>query len=161
MTITGALFTFIAAAVFANLMEWVAHKYILHGLGKKKDSWFHHHWVHHNIARKNDFLDVEYDKKLKSEHVRKEIYGLLGMLFLNSWLLLVWPLFFVFCVGFAALYYYCHSYSHKNVAWAKRWLPWHYDHHMGKNQDANWGVTLPLWDWILKTRIPGPAKEKS
>ena len=35
----------------------------------------------------------------------------------------------------------------------RRWAPWHYDHHMGKNQDANWCVTFPLWDHILGTRI--------
>jgi hypothetical protein len=24
---------------------------------------------------------------------------------------------------------------------------------MGKNQDANWGVTTDMWDLIMKTRI--------
>ena len=48
---------------------------------------------------------------------------------------------------------YIHRRCHVDVEWGKRNFPWHYDHHMGKNQDANWGVTNPLWDHILKTRI--------
>ena len=41
----------------------------------------------------------------------------------------------------------------KNVEWAKENIPWHYDHHMGKNQDANWGVTTDWVDRLLNTRI--------
>ena len=32
-------------------------------------------------------------------------------------------------------------------------MPWHYDHHMGKNQHMNWGVRLPIIDLIMKTRV--------
>ena len=32
-------------------------------------------------------------------------------------------------------------------------LPWHYDHHMGKNQNANWGVTTDWVDRLAGTRI--------
>ena len=30
----------------------------------------------------------------------------------------------------------------------------HYDHHMGADQDANWCVTRPWFDWIMGTRKP-------
>ena len=33
-------------------------------------------------------------------------------------------------------------------------MPHHYDHHMGKNQDANWCVTHPFFDWVMGTREP-------
>ena len=32
-------------------------------------------------------------------------------------------------------------------------MPWHYDHHLGKNQDANWGVTTDWVDRVFGTRI--------
>ncbi len=31
-------------------------------------------------------------------------------------------------------------------------MPWHYDHHMGKDQNSNWCVTHPLFDMVLGTR---------
>ena len=39
-----------------------------------------------------------------------------------------------------------------DVKWAKRWVPWHYDHHMG-GKEANWGVLLPWIDHLLGTRV--------
>ena len=45
-----------------------------------------------------------------------------------------------------------HQRGHLNVEWGKKNMPWHYDHHMGKDQDANWGVTNPFWDIIFGTR---------
>ena len=35
----------------------------------------------------------------------------------------------------------------------KKAIPWHYDHHMNTNQDANWCVTRPWFDYIMGTRI--------
>jgi len=46
-----------------------------------------------------------------------------------------------------------HRKSHLDVEWGKKWMPWHWDHHMGRDQNANWGVTLPLWDYALGTRV--------
>ena len=52
-----------------------------------------------------------------------------------------------------AAYYAVHRQSHLDPAWARKWLPWHYDHHMGANQHANWCVTFPLMDHVMGTRI--------
>jgi len=38
------------------------------------------------------------------------------------------------------------------VEWGKKKMPWHYDHHMGKNQDSNWGVTVEWPDKLFNTR---------
>ena len=35
----------------------------------------------------------------------------------------------------------------------KKAIPWHYDHHMNTNWDANWCVTRPWFDYIMGTRI--------
>ena len=36
---------------------------------------------------------------------------------------------------------------------AERKVPWHYDHHMGKNQEANWGITSEWVDRLVGTRV--------
>jgi len=50
-------------------------------------------------------------------------------------------------------YYFIHRKSHMNPEWCKEKLPWHYDHHMAPNQDANWGVTVEWVDILMGTRI--------
>ena len=40
----------------------------------------------------------------------------------------------------------------------KKYVPWHYDHHMGKNQDANWGVTTDWVDKLAGTKSSHPSK---
>ena len=42
-------------------------------------------------------------------------------------------------------------------------FPWHYDHHMGPNQNANWCVTRPWMDIVMGTREPyaGTDRERA
>jgi hypothetical protein len=43
------------ALLAANATEWVVHKYVLHGLGKKKSSFWAFHWhEHHAESRKGE-----------------------------------------------------------------------------------------------------------
>ena len=51
-------------------------------------------------------------------------------------------------------YWRVHKKAHEDPAWAREHLPWHYDHHMGPNQDANWCVTRPWFDILMGTREP-------
>lgn len=143
----------IIALFFSGLTEWLTHKYILHGLGKKKNSWFHYHWNHHNISRKNNFYDDDYIDWIKSKSVRKEIYGLLLVLLSNITWLFVWPMLFIWFCFFTIFYFYVHVKAHVKPEWCKKYFGWHWDHHQGTNQDANWCVTFPLWDYILRTRV--------
>ena len=74
--ILEVLVAFVVALFVTNLVEFATHKWILHGLGKKKDSWFHYHWAHHNVSRKNNFDDPDYRLGFfESWAVRREIYG--------------------------------------------------------------------------------------
>ncbi len=38
------------------------------------------------------------------------------------------------------------------MTYAREYAPWHYDHHMAPDQHKNWGVRLPIFDWIFGTR---------
>lgn len=144
---------FILAFLYANLLEWVIHKYLFHGLGKNKESHFAGHWhTHHKLCRKNDNQDETYEEFPPHSSVKQELNSLFILVLLHTPVLFISPFFFGSLVYFAARYFYIHRKSHTDVEWGKKNFPWHYDHHMGKDQDSNWGVTSPIWDHILGTR---------
>jgi sterol desaturase/sphingolipid hydroxylase (fatty acid hydroxylase superfamily) len=153
------------ALLTANATEWVFHKYVLHGLGRDRKSFWSFHWYeHHRSSRRHQGLDPEYQKPLFGWHAQgKEALalGVAGVLYL--------PLFPV-APFFTATMFYCginyyrkHKRAHQDLDWARTHLPWHLDHHLGPKQDANWCVTRPWFDILLGTREPylGTEREKS
>jgi sterol desaturase/sphingolipid hydroxylase (fatty acid hydroxylase superfamily) len=142
------------AIIYAHILEWVLHKYVLHGLGKNKKSKWASHWhTHHRSSRQNNNYDADYSKGFFHYGVRGEILGLLALGILHIPTILISPLFYYTLIICAIRYFKIHKKSHLDIKWCKKYLPWHYDHHMGKNQDANWGVTNEWVDKLLSTRI--------
>ena len=145
---------------YSNASEWLIHKYVLHGLGRDKKNFWAFHWhEHHKKARTHDMFDDQYNGSLLSAVMKgewnaktKEAAGLILAALAHAPLLPVAPFFTLTVWACSANYYRVHKRAHLDPAWARDHLPWHVDHHMGKNQDANWGVTWPLFDWILQTR---------
>ena len=151
-----ALLQVLLGVLIANLTEWLAHKYVLHGLGKRKGSSWSSHWaVHHRKSRRNEHFDEDYLAVFEGgmNEGRQELLGVLLLACLQIPTFFIFPWYAGTTVLMAAAYFFVHRRAHLEPEWAQRWVPWHYDHHMGKNQDANWGVTLPIWDHILGTRI--------
>ena len=161
---------FLAGLVVANGFEWVAHKYILHGThraGKPRyspvpDS-MKSHWEHHREVRKTDFHDQGYVEGISNWRTKNEIIslavvaGVFGTAFypVSKGMSLA----VLYCAG---NYYYIHRRAHLEPEWAMKRIPWHYDHHMNSNQDANWCVTKPWFDYILGTRvISAPEQQES
>jgi len=150
--------------LYANAGEWVIHKYILHGLGKNRKSFWKFHWHdHHGHARKNEHIDEDYEQSLLGWNGQsKEALGLLLAGVGHLPLLPIAP-FFTSAVMYSIWNYYrVHRRSHLEPEWARENLPWHYDHHMAPNQDANWCVTKPWFDHIMGTRevYAGTEREK-
>ena len=149
------LVTIIIAYLYATFSEWAIHKHILHGLGKNKNSWFSFHWhSHHKSCRRNSNKDDNY-KIFLSLPVRREILGLCFLLMIHVPIYFFMPYFYFTLMVCSVRYFYVHQKSHIDIKWGIQKIPWHYDHHMGKDQDANWGVTTDIWDIILKTRKKG------
>ena len=143
-----------AGLLYANLLEWILHKYVLHGLGKnKKSSWSSHWHTHHKKSRQNGFIDDDYKKKGWNESTSREKSGLIFLAILHLPILFVSVVFYFGVLIGAFRYYYVHKKSHLDPEWAKKNVPWHYEHHMGKNQDANWGITTDWVDRLLGTRV--------
>lgn len=150
--------------IYANVGEWVIHKYWLHGLGRKKDSLWAFHWYeHHRASRKHDGLDPHYARKLTDglNPQSSEAIGLAVAAVVHAPLFPIAPWFTTGVLFSLANYYRVHRRSHEEPGYMREHLPWHYDHHMGPNQHANWCVTYPWTDWVMGTRIPyaGTAKE--
>ena len=127
-------------------LEWVIHKYFFHGLGKNKKSYFAGHWhIHHQtLSGKMIIRMITYKEFPPHPSVKQELISLFILILLHTPVLFISPFFFGSLVYFSFRYFYIHRKVHTDVEWGKKYFPWHYDHHMGKNQDANWGVTHPL-----------------
>lgn len=141
--------------LYANAGEWFIHKYVLHGLGKKKGSMWSFHWSeHHRASRKHGFADRDYERSLFGVHAQsKELIAVAALMLAHAplWGPAPW---FTATVWYAALNYLRkHKKAHLDPAWAKRHLKHHYDHHMGLDQDQNWCVTRPWFDHVMGTRV--------
>ncbi|WP_180127339.1 MULTISPECIES: sterol desaturase family protein [unclassified Acinetobacter] len=157
---------FIAGLVVANAFEWFAHKYVLHGTHRSGKPRFSpvpksmkSHWEHHREVRKTDFYDHGYVEGVQNWRTKNEILSLVAVSAVFV------PLFYPISKGMslavlysACNYYYIHRRAHLEPEWAMKKIPWHYDHHMNSNQDANWCVTKPWFDYILGTRVISSAK---
>ena len=148
----------------ANATEWLVHKHVLHGVGRKKSSFWSFHWhEHHRESRRNDMRDPHYEQSVFAKNSQgKEALALVVGAASLAPLAPIAP-FFVGTMWYSAINYYrVHKRSHEDPEWARENLSWHYDHHMGPDQDANWCVTRPWFDDIMGTRKPyvGTEREK-
>lgn len=142
--------------VFAfNAFEWYAHKAWLHEFpSKNRNSPFFTHIRHHKRARLNDFVDDGYENSMwKDQEMFNEKVGLIGVAGAAAVVAPVAP-FFTLGIWYGAWNYWSvHKKCHLDPEYAMSRIPWHYDHHMNANQDANWCVTRPWFDYIMGTRV--------
>jgi hypothetical protein len=138
---------------YCNAGEWFIHKYVLHGLGKSKKSLWSFHWhEHHRLTMKTDFSDPGYNRSPFGWHAQgKEALGLAVLGLVHLPLLPFAPLFT--CTVFYGIgnYYRVHKKAHQDFNWARKYVPWHVEHHMGRNQNLNWCVTKPWFDHLMGT----------
>lgn len=150
------------AILYANALEWCLHRFVLHDLGRKKGSYFSFHWhEHHRTARKHDMHDPGYERSVAFRHPlsphSREVLSLVGLGLMHAPLAWVSPWFSVGLAYAGVNYYRVHKRAHLDPEWAREHVPWHVDHHLGGDQDANWCVTRPWFDLVMGTRKPQPA----
>jgi sterol desaturase/sphingolipid hydroxylase (fatty acid hydroxylase superfamily) len=135
---------FLLGLFYGNLLEYFIHRYVFHKLGRKKDSLFAYHLRgHHVLSKKQNFVDLT-ESKIES-------IGLLLLIIVHV------PLFFiVFPVWlgvtlYALAFKYLHGWQHKHPAITKKFMKWHWDHHMS-NPNENYGVVASWSDHLFGTR---------
>lgn len=142
--------------------EWAIHKYLLHGLGRDRNSRFSFHYHdHHQAVRRNGGYDPAYEGPVWSTPTQsREAVGLTLVALAHVPLFPLAP-FYTSTIWYC-LYRYRrdHRHAHLDPEWARDHLPWHYDHHMGRDQNANWCVTHPWFDHVMGTRKKYQYDEK-
>ncbi len=152
-----------AGVLASNATEWFVHKYFLHGLGRVKNTFWAFHWhEHHNLVRKHGGYDPDYEQPLTGgwNGQTKEVAALIASVIVLIPTAFLVPGFFLGAAYSSLNYYIKHRKSHLDPEWARQNLPWHYDHHMGIDQDCNWCVTRPWFDWVMGTRVPYVGTER-
>lgn len=139
----------------ANGLEWYFHKVWLHEFPTKyRNSPFFTHIAHHKRARLNNFHDQGYAESMfKNAEIYNEKTALIGLAGAATVFLPVAPFFTAGLYYGIWNYWRIHAKSHLDPEYAKNRIPWHYDHHMTSNQNANWCVTRPWFDYIMGTRV--------
>lgn len=152
----GGFFMWIALQIFGGWIyghaaDYLIHKYLLHNHRWFKGPFKRHFGTHHRISRQNGMYDENYLSFFRKDSVF-EVLGLSLLLLSHLPLLFIIPYFWMTLLYSACVYYYVHRRSHVDVEWGKKWLPWHYAHHMEKDQHQSWGVRLPIFDRIFSGR---------
>lgn len=152
--------------LYSNAGEWLIHKHVLHGLGRNRRSFWSFHWhEHHARSRKNDMFDEQYTGTLLGWSPQtQELVALLGLAAAHVPLLPVAPFFASTVLWSMLRYYRMHKRCHLDTDWGRAKMPWHVDHHLGRDQDLNWCVTHPFFDHLMGTRQAyaygdGPPRE--
>ena len=149
------------ALLAANAVEWYLHKYALHGVAKPEggrksvsEPFMKRHWAHHRRVRLTQYDDHElYGEPSKNPDAVAEAKALIQICAVTSLAFPVAPFFTLTTYYCAWNYWHVPSKSHLDTEWGKKKIPWHFDHHMNTNQDANWCVTKPWFDYIMGTRV--------
>jgi sterol desaturase/sphingolipid hydroxylase (fatty acid hydroxylase superfamily) len=141
--------------------EWATHRYLLHGLGRSRKSYFAFHFhEHHQSVRRHGGYDPDYEGPPWSTLTQAgEALGLLAVGIAHLPLLPVAPYYTLTTWYCLDRYRRLHRRAHLDPAWGRVHLPWHYDHHMG-DQDQNWGVTWGWFDALVGTRVAYLGTEK-
>ena len=100
------------------------------------------------MARMNENRDTDYSEKLLHNETWLTTVGMA----LHVPLFWYVPVFAGTAILYAFIYMVVHRKSHEHIEFFKKWMPWHYEHHMGRDQNRNWCVVCPLMDHIMGTR---------
>jgi hypothetical protein len=137
------LLLFLLGVFVANIIEYCVHKYLFHGLGKKRNSIFAFHLrEHHLIARRNGFVDIKVSAR--------EWIGIPALLLICSPLLFVGVPVFLGLSLYGVAFIVIHNIQHRNPHIAKKYFWWHWNHHM-RNQNKSWAVVIPIMDVLTGT----------
>lgn len=138
--------------LWSNFLEWVFHQvplHTMHKLTKNKDSVLWFHMIHHKRVTENGYKDYgEIDKFLVGDALSLIFLAIVHYFLMVSWLGMPW----LYVGGILGLLLFAgtHWLSHIYPEAGKKYLPWHYDHHM-HYPSHNHCVSLPIFDILFGT----------
>jgi sterol desaturase/sphingolipid hydroxylase (fatty acid hydroxylase superfamily) len=157
----AALF-YLAGLPVWTLVEYVSHRYILHGRFKKSK----HRWkIHKHFAHKVlDPLHWEHhERPFDGLHINGTIKDLLPLFAVAAPLsFLLFPAFTAsmllagVCQGYVTeewVHHSVHYYNFRNRYW-RHIKKYHLYHHTSQGMERGFGITSAFWDGVFKTRFP-------
>ena len=132
---------FLIGLIYVNFLEWVLHRFVLHGLGKSRSSRFNFHIVHHYVSSVCHMED--------SPSLLEAFYMTL-VTFMHVWMIYISVWLYAGALAGGTLYWVVHSLVHTYPKLMYPYFPWHYSHHTWY-PNHNWCVTYPLFDIIFRT----------
>ena len=135
---------FVFGFLYGSFLEYMIHRFVFHKLGhKKKSIWSYHIKGHHVLSRKNNFIDLT--------ESQAESVGMIFLILIHIPLISIslgaWLGVTVYALSFKIL----HGVQHRNPEFTKKYMKWHWDHHM-KSPNKNFGVVVPWMDYLFGTR---------
>ena len=158
MILVSAIAQLVVGWIYGHLLEYCVHRSINHFLKDRGSSTFKRH-------QRACIMNLMHDFSMglhKNTHVLTELKFVSIIVFLHVPLIFFFPYFFVMVFAGAISYIIHHKACHSDVITAREYYSWHYDHHMGVDRHANFGVRLPIFDLVFCTRViyKGTKKEK-
>lgn len=161
MDYTSIVFQIIVAWVYGHFLEYLAHRFYLHGrYSVTKKAFASHFRNHHTSSRKNRMEDPKYS------YLHIDLYNDFEQKTLFFTAVIHAPIAFISPYAYGTLvfstisYFIVHHLSHRRPIWGRRYVPWHYAHHLGADQHKNWGVRLPIFDYLFGTHAKYVGTEK-
>lgn len=163
VTIVRFSIGFVVGTIYALLFEWVFHRYALHGVGSLAQG----HHLHHESSGK---INVE-------EHINffsGDAFSIVILFTANSvpWLIaeffVRWNLFPGALTSFV-IYLIFMEVVHRGIHLGARWVPesWsrhhliHHGHSYAANENTNYNIFLPIFDWIFGTKQDSSVQQLS
>lgn len=152
MSYTIIICQILAAWIYGHFLEYIAHRFYLHGRYRIANSAFVSHFKnHHSASRKNRMKDEKYatfNFDLRDDFEQR---ALLILAIAHAPIAFLFPYAYITLLIATASYYTIHNLTHRYPEWGRQHFPWHYAHHLGADQHKNWGVRLPIFDYIFGT----------
>ena len=154
MVYTGIVCQILIAWIYGHFLEYCAHRFYLHGRYRAAKPAFSSHFKdHHSSSRKNRMKDPKYQVLHFDPRSDFEQRSLFYLTLAHFPLIFFFPYAYITLVYSAISYYVIHNLVHRFPLFGRRFFPWHYEHHLATDQHKNWGVRLPLFDYVFNTRV--------
>lgn len=163
-----AVLFFLAGVPVWTLVEYLTHRYILHGRFKRSKKWYKK-W-YKSLA--NKYLDPlhwgHHERPTNGLHVSGELKDLLPLFAVAVPLSFIFPFYTapMLLAGVSQSYlaeewvHHCIHYYNFRHPYFRRIKGYHLYHHSSSGMERGYGITSRFWDVIFKSRFPNSVQER-
>jgi sterol desaturase/sphingolipid hydroxylase (fatty acid hydroxylase superfamily) len=157
----AAVAFYLSGLLVWTLVEYLSHRYILHGRFQKSQ----HRWkIHKHFAHKVlDPLHWEHhERPFDGLHINGVLKDLLPLFAVAAPLSFIFPAYTApmllagVCQGYVMeewVHHSVHYYNFRNRFW-RHLKKYHLYHHTSRGMERGFGITSAFWDGIFNTRFP-------